>query len=92
MNKEEEMVTYADAISQWGPQAQIKVAAEEFAELIVELMKMGRNINGSSIEKITDEMADAEVVLGQLKFMFNNAADVERTRQEKLMRVREMLK
>ena len=48
------------------------MAKEELAELIVKLCKLGRNKNGSDIDKVSEEMADVELMLEQLKYIFKN--------------------
>ena len=52
-------------IEHYGEEAQIKKAAEEFAELIRALMR-------EDMENITEEMADARIMLDQLEIIFKN--------------------
>lgn len=87
MIKEENKEIYRKALQKWGRDAQIKVAIEEFAELIVELAKENRSVNGTNWEKITEEMADAEVMLEQLKIVFANEKEVEAKKEQKINRL-----
>jgi len=89
MNEEE---IYQKALDKWRIESQIKVAVEEMAELTVELMKYGRKINGSTVEDITKEIADVEIMLSQLKVYFGNKEKVENLKKLKLERLEELLK
>jgi len=60
------------ALKKWGEEFQIKMAIEECSELITELAKYGRNINGTIPERIISEIVDVEIMLKQLKIMFIN--------------------
>ena len=70
MEKEKKKTIYLNAIHLWGEESQINVAIEEFSELITKLAKHKRVLNGSSVEEITDEIADCYVMLGSLCLMF----------------------
>lgn len=80
---------YRKAIEHWGPEAQIKIATEECAELIKVLMKYGRKVNGASIEEIQGEVVDVEIMMGQLKEMF--PTNYESLKKIKLQRLAERL-
>lgn len=86
----DEQEIYQKAIEFWGVEAQIKMAMEECAELIKELAKYGRKINGSSITDIQRETVDVELMLNQLKRMFQT--DYESIKKEKLQRLSKLLK
>ena len=79
------------AVDKWGEELQIKVAIEECAELIKELAKLGRMINGSSIENIAEEIADVEIMLQQLKIIFGCDFDVENFKLNKIERLNQRL-
>lgn len=83
---------YKKALQKWGRDAQVKVAIEEFAELIVELAKENRSINGTDRNKITNEMADAEIMLEQLKIVFANENEVGFEKVKKINRLLILLK
>ena len=52
-------------IEHYGEEAQVKKAAEEFAELIRALMRGDR-------DNIAEEMADCRIMLGQLEIIYKN--------------------
>lgn len=90
MLEKEKVVIYAKAIAYWGNDLQMLMCIEEMSELTKEIVKCIRK--KSDFEKIAEEIADVEVMLEQLKFMFNNKSEVEKYIQQKLEKVREMLK
>jgi NTP pyrophosphatase (non-canonical NTP hydrolase) len=77
---------YKRALDLWGEEAQIKMAIEECAELIVKLAKLGRNKNGSTEADVAEEVADVEIMLSQLRLIFGNDA-VELAKKRKLERL-----
>lgn len=77
--------TYTAAVEAYGKHSQLIVAMEEMAELTKELSK---NIRGAqNITAISEEIADVEIMLEQLKVIFSNRAEVDRERSEKLKRL-----
>lgn len=77
--------TYSEAVRAYGKQSQLIMAMEEMAELTKELSK---NIRGEkNTSAISEEMADVEIMLEQLKIIFGNRAEVDRVRCEKLDRL-----
>jgi len=74
------------AIILWGEEAQIKMAIEECAELIVKLAKLGRNKNGSDIDSIVKEIADVEIMMIQLRLIFGEES-VNMAKAAKLTRL-----
>lgn len=80
MNRQE---LYKTALSAFGIDAQIIVAIEELSELIKELTKYLRGEE----ENIDGEMADVEIMLEQLVFMFNNRETIEKFKTFKLERL-----
>lgn len=68
MNKEK---LYTKAIRKWGVRAQVDVAVEECAELIHILQKTKRATVGFGTDRVLEEMADVEIMLEQLKFIYN---------------------
>jgi len=62
---------YRRAISQWGYQAQIDMALEELLELAHAIMKFSRRANDFTTTKIEEEIADVEIMMAQLKLIFN---------------------
>lgn len=78
-------------MEKWGLEFQLKVAIEELAELIVELAKYGRKINGSTVERIAAEVADGYIMLGQITSMFMINDLVAKIKQQKLKRLEKLL-
>jgi hypothetical protein len=59
------------ALGRWGGAAQVGVAVEECAELIVALQKhINRTTTHDTVEIILDEIADVEIMLAQLRLNF----------------------
>ena len=83
------------AISKWGRDAQIHMAIEEMAELIQALMKYPRKQDGSTLNKVIEEIVDVEIMLEQLKLMFitNTGLGIEyaEIKEEKLKRLEKLL-
>ncbi|RPI86171.1 MAG: hypothetical protein EHM34_00305 [Nitrosopumilales archaeon] len=72
------------AINLWGEPAQINMAIEECAELIVKLVKLGRFKNGSEINEVVSEIAYVEIMMAQLRLIFgSDAVDEEKARKLK---------
>lgn len=61
---------YKATIKRWGIDAQYDQAIEECAELIAALKHFKRG--KISREAVIDELADATLMLGQLRWMFGN--------------------
>lgn len=80
-------------VEKWGIETQIKVAIEELGELIVELAKFGRKVNGSTKESITKEIADVMLMLAQVEYMLNiESEDVTEIMAKKIERLLRLLK
>lgn len=88
----------AKAITHYGELHQINKAIEEMAELTQELSKfVGYSIEGAMVNnhelqqrmlsKVSEEMADVEVVMAQLKLIFRNSETVEAVMEGKLARL-----
>lgn len=84
-NNEMEKIYYA-IISKFGNKNQIIVAVEELSELQKELLKGLRYSPEERLNNITEEMADVEIMLDQLKIIFNNGSDVEKVKDMKIHR------
>lgn len=74
------------AIDMFGEQSQIIVAIEELSELQKELCKLLRG--HYHISNMSEEMADVEIMLEQLKLIFNNRDNIENWKQTKLLRLK----
>lgn len=88
---EQEKALYRQAIDQWGALAQIHMACEEAGELIVALMKLNRAENGTDTTKVAGEIADVEIMMGQLKVLLALEPHAE-IKARKLQRLEERLK
>jgi hypothetical protein len=84
--KEKEI--YQKAVSKFG-QLQITKTIEEMSELQKELCKL--LLGKGDREHIAEEMADVEIMFGQLKEMFTNRLLVTSYKAEKLQRLERLL-
>jgi len=95
MNKfkdyEERKKVYLEAQERWGIDSQIVISIEEFAELIVVLAKRNRNLNGSSVEDIRNEIADAKVMLEHLELIYGKE-EIEKIHCYKVARLQSWFK
>jgi len=86
---------YQEALNQWGSDAQINMAIEEMAELISALQHYRREKtwgHHATVEDIADEVADVEVMMEQLKFMFNlDSLYLFQIKEKKLARLKKLL-
>lgn len=84
---------YQEALNQWGADAQINMAIEEMAELISALQHYRREKSWghlATVEDIADKIADAEIMMEQLRFMFGiNSLQLFQIKEKKLNRVKE---
>jgi len=81
------------ALAKWGPELQIMVLFEEMAELQKELCKVvrGNTDSVSNIDSIAEEIADVEILLTQMKLLFEVFIKVEEWKKVKLRRLAERL-
>ena len=61
---------YIEAYDKWGEVAQIDMLQEECAELIFSISKYKRG-KPDSLDAIAEEMADVEIMIGQVKCGLN---------------------
>ncbi len=72
------------AVSTWGKNHQLIICMEEMAELTKEISK---NLRGQDNDLgLAEEIADVEIMLEQLKLIFDIRTDVECVKSEKLIR------
>ena len=90
MNKKQTAILKS-AISHYGVNVQKVTAMEEMAELTKELSKSIRygDINN---EHIAEEIGDVEIMLEQLKIIYNNAEEVEKSKSAKIERLERRIK
>jgi hypothetical protein len=86
-----EKYIYESALSLWGEEAQLKMAIEEMAELIVKLVKLGRFKNGSEISQVIEEIADVEIMMAQLRLIFGGDS-IDEVKKRKLARLFELVR
>lgn len=77
---DDERAVYCKAISKWGNEAQKTMAIEEMGELIVKLAQHDRPDRGSDAPGICEEIADVQIMMGQLSLMFGEACVAEKKR------------
>ncbi len=77
------------AIDTYGAVMQITVAFEEMSELQKELCKYLRG--SGSQENIAEEIADVEIMMEQMKMLFNCGDFVHRVRGQKVKRLKERM-
>jgi len=81
---------YAQALKLFGAQAQINMLMEECAELIVtsnHFMRFGED----RIPELIDELADAEIMIEQVKFALNIQNEVSIQKEIKIERLRKRI-
>lgn len=76
---------YKKALAKWGLVTQVMMAMGECGELSAELNRF-YNQKKSSEEKVIDEIADVEIMLGQLRYVLGSER-VDKAKQEKLKRL-----
>lgn len=86
-------------ISHYGDEPQIIKSVEELNELSLALLKYlqgkGPSVScGASniLDNIHEEMADVEVMLGQLRIIFDNYGKVSKNIQKKIERTKQAIK
>lgn len=80
---------YTDIIAHWGKDRQCICAIEELAELQKELTKQLKG--EGNIDHIAEEIADCEIILAQIKYIYNLDNEVAKQRDYKLKRLRIIL-
>ena len=84
---------YEKAIDKWGKVAQILMMLEEMSELSMLLFhSLRENRENPDNWEISEEMADVEIMLEQMKLIFCNKEEIENIKEKKLERLEERLK
>jgi len=91
---ENEVKTMQTCLDKWGINAQVGQTVEECAELIVALQKyVNRTPQPGMVENILDEIADVEMMLGQMRLVLGISDEALRERIEyKFERLNQYLK
>lgn len=79
---------YDRALSVWGREAQIRMAQEECAELIVAINKWSRS--ASAEHNVIEEVADVEIMCGQMRIILGDKS-IDDAKARKLERLEERL-
>ncbi len=75
------------AIQVWGKNAQLLMVLEEMSELQKEILKH-MNRGKDNLDEIIDETADVEIMLTQLKYIF----DIEKAVEDRISKKLEKIK
>lgn len=78
-------LVYDRALDAYGPDVQLTVALEELSEAQKEICKMLRGMG--NIEHLVEEVADAEIMLEQVKNIFSIEDLVDEVAEKKLDRL-----
>jgi len=83
------MNIYEKAIFKWGKEAQILMMLEEMSELSFLFFKVLRNQKDKIPDnwQISEEIADVEIMIEQMKYVFHNREEVKTMRIKKLQRL-----
>ena len=82
---------YKKAKEKWGVSAQLGMMQEECAELIAAINKgHRREFDDASLDLITSEIADVEIMMEQARVIFNPSM-IEEHKRRKLERLQERL-
>ena len=80
---------YKQALETYGEKAQVAMVFEEMAELQKELCKHLRGKR--NVENIAGEIADVEIMVGQMKLHFDIGTSVENIKGYKIYRLTQRL-
>lgn len=64
-----------DAVETWGEQSQVDMLVEETSELLNAIMKFKRG--RASVEDVLTEIADVEIMLGQMEVIFAQGREID---------------
>lgn len=84
-----EKTVFETAIMEYGAYAQSMMLLEEMSELQKEICKSWRGKDNR--EQIAEEIADVEIMLAQVKMIYDVAEDAEKWRNAKVKRLWERL-
>lgn len=89
MNEIEREALLKRAIGTFGKEPQMKIVIEEMAELQKEICKNLRGV--PNVNAIAQEMAEVEIMLAQMKIIFNISGTVEIWKARKLKQLEVLL-
>lgn len=70
MKKEKILTTFEKAVNEFGGRAQVIKAMEELAELSIELTRYALDDKRFNRNKVLEELTDVEIMLKQIKIIF----------------------
>ena len=92
----EKAALYQELLDKYGRDAQLNMAVEKLGELIVTIQHTRRLKEWgkvASVDQLAGEVADAELMCEQLRYMFNlDSIKIFQIKEKKLERVKELLK
>lgn len=91
MKTRSEKDVFTKAIETYGEVSQMHMLLEEMSELAKEICKSMRYSKKQYRRKVAEECADVEIMLEQIKMIFDIEDDVEMWRLDKVVRLRERL-
>lgn len=80
-----------EAVEKFGEELQMLICIEEMSELTRALIRHQRYADESTIQSICEEIADVEIMLEQMRYIFDRNGKVERRKDERLIRLENML-
>ena len=87
INHEERAKVYADALNTFGANLQLVVALEELSEAQKEICKVMRG--GGSLLHLAEEVADATIMLEQVRQLFDINEEVCKAMDAKVLRLQQ---
>jgi len=93
MSEIENVAIYREAIEKWGANIQLLMAMEEASELAVAISHFIRDRKGA-IDEIIEETADMEIMIEQIKTIFeeeNIVEKMEEIKKQKINRLKAIL-
>ena len=89
---EERRKLYTKALEKWGADSQVDMLIEEMAELTQALLHIRRANKKVTVEELSDEIADVEIMLEQVKVITDCDYLVECSFEKKLKKLKGYLK
>lgn len=84
--------TYFQALSKWGLANQLLVAIEEMSEVQKAITKLVRANNPEAdLDNLIEEIADATIMLEQLRYIYGIDDEVEAMMDKKILRLEERI-
>lgn len=84
-------VLYKNAIKKWGKDSQINMAIEGLSELITVLVRSTRKNRVVTPSEIATEIADVEIMIGQMKVLFRCQSLVDAKKAQQYLKLKKYL-